>query len=242
MEWSESGRIVSVKPYGETGAIVEVLTRDHGRHPGLVRGGRSRAMRPVLQPGNKVAATWRARLADHLGAYQIEPEDLGAGGLMEDRLALSGLNAACAMAVAGLPEREAHPMVFDGFEVLMDMLGEPEVWPAIYVRWEAGLLADLGYGLDLSKCAATGATDDLVYVSPRTGRAVSAEAGAPYHDKLLALPAFIKGEGDLNPGDVAAGLKLTAHFIERRVLWPADRLLPEARTRMIERLEQAGLL
>ena len=242
MEWSESGRIVQVKPYGETGAIVEVLTRDHGRHPGLVRGGRSRAMRPVLQPGNKVAATWRARLADHLGAYQIEPEDLGAGELMEDRLALSGLNAACAMAVAALPEREAHPMVFDGFEVLIDMLGEPEVWPAIYVRWEAGLLADLGYGLDLSKCAATGVTEDLVYVSPRTGRAVSAGAGAPYRDKLLALPAFMKGEGDLSPGDVAAGLRLTAHFIERRVLWPADRMLPEARERMIARLEQAGLL
>ena len=242
MEWSESGRIVQVKPYGETSAIVEVLTRDHGRHPGLVRGGRSRAMRPVLQPGNKVAATWRARLADHLGAYQIEPEDLGAGELMEDRLALSGLNAACAMAVAALPEREAHPMVFDGFEVLIDMLGEPEVWPAIYVRWEAGLLADLGYGLDLSKCAATGATEDLVYVSPRTGRAVSAEAGAPYRDKLLALPAFMKGEGDLSAGDVAAGLRLTAHFIERRVLWPADRMLPEARERMIARLEQAALL
>jgi DNA repair protein RecO (recombination protein O) len=199
-------------------------------------------MRPVLQRGNRVLAVWRARLEDHLGHFQIEADDLAAGHLMENPLSLAGLNAACAMASAGLPEREAHPQVADAFEVLIKALENPDLWPALYVQWEAGLLADLGYGLDLRKCAATGQTTDLVYVSPKSGRAVSSEAGKPYHDKMLALPGFMHGGGDLRPGDVGAGLKLTAHFIERRVLWPADKRLPDARARMIERLEIAGAL
>ena len=242
MEWSESGRVLSVRPYGETGAIVEILTRDHGRHPGMVRGARSRALRPVLQPGNRVRAVWRARLSDHLGNFQIEPEDAAASTVMEDRVALSGLNAACALAITALPEREAHPAVHDAFEVLVCALKDIAVWPAIYVRWEAGLLADLGYGLDLDKCAASGTANDLIYVSPRTGRAVSAEAGEPYRDKLLALPGFMMGAAQIKPGDIEAGLALTGHFLERRVLWPADRLLPEARARMIERLQAAERL
>ena len=237
MEWSDEGRIIAVRPHGETSAVVEVLTANNGRHAGLVRGGRSRSMRPVLQPGNKVRAVWRARLDEHLGYFQIEAEQLSAGHLMEDPLALSGLNAACAMASTCLPEREAHPRVAEAFEVLMEALDNPDLWPALYVSWEAGLLADLGYGLDLRKCAATGQTTDLVYVSPKSGRAVSAEAGKPYHNKMLALPGFMHGGGDLRPGDVGAGLRLTAHFIERRVLWPADKRLPDARARMIERLE-----
>ncbi|XBQ15878.1 MAG: DNA repair protein RecO [Oceanicaulis sp.] len=242
MEWSGSGRILAVRPHGETSAVVELLTSDQGRHAGLVRGGRSRALRPVLQPGNRVRAVWRARLEDHLGSFQVEAEDLSAGHLMEDPLALSGLNAACAMASLCLPEREAHPAVAEAFEVLISALDDPELWPALYVRWEAGLLADLGYGVDFRRCAATGQTHDLVYVSPKSGRAVSAEAGKPYHDKMLALPGFLVGSGAVEPGAVAAGLKLTAHFIDRRVLWPADKRLPDARARMIERLEAAGLL
>ncbi|MGJ3232864.1 MAG: DNA repair protein RecO [Oceanicaulis sp.] len=242
MEWTGSGRIVAVRPHGETSAVVEILTAEHGRHAGLVRGGRSRALRPVLQAGNRVRAVWRARLDEHLGAFQVEAEDLSAGVLMEDPLALSGLNAACAMASACLPEREAHPAVADAFEVLIGALDNRDLWPPLYVSWEAGLLADLGYGLDLRKCAATGQTDDLIYVSPKSGRAVSAEAGKPYHDRILALPGFMAGSGALAPGDVAAGLRLTAHFIERRVLWPADKRLPDARARMIERLEAADLL
>ncbi len=242
MEWTGPGRIIAVRPHGETSAVIEALTPDHGRHAGLVRGGRSRTMRPVLQPGNRVMLTWRARLEDHLGAFQVEAEDLSAGHLMEDRLALSGLNAACAMASLCLPERERHPAVYDAFEVLISALEDPDLWPAIYVRWEAGLLADLGYGLDLKHCAATGATSDLIYVSPKSGRAVCAEAGEPYKDRMLALPAFLRGEPGLEAGDVEAGLKLTAYFIERRVLWPADRQLPEARTRMIARLSNEGHL
>ncbi|MCR9128469.1 MAG: DNA repair protein RecO [Alphaproteobacteria bacterium] len=242
MEWTDEGRIIAVRPHGETSAVVEVLTAANGRHAGLVRGGRSRTMRPVLQPGNRVRAVWRARLEEHLGNFQIEADQLSAGHLMEDPLALSGLNAACAMASACLPEREAHPKVADAFEILIGALEDRELWPALYVRWEAGLLADLGYGLDLRRCAATGQEHDLVYVSPKSGRAVSGEAGAPYRDRMLALPGFMAGRGELQPGDIAAGLKVTAHFIQRRVLWPADKQLPDARARMIERLETAGLL
>lgn len=242
MEWTDEGRIVAVRPHGETSAVVEILTGANGRHAGLVRGGRSRTMRPVLQPGNRVRAVWRARLEDHLGNFQIEPVQLSTGALMEDPLALSGLNAACAMASACLPEREAHPRVAEAFEVLMEALGNPDLWPALYVQWEAGLLSDLGYGLDLRKCAATGETENLIYVSPKSGRAVSAEAGEPYKARMLALPGFMHGGGDFRAGDVGAGLTLTAHFIERRVLWPADKRLPDARARMIERLEMAGAL
>ncbi len=242
MEWTDEGRIIAVRPHGETSAVVEVLTAANGRHAGLVRGGRSRTMRPVLQPGNRVRAVWRARLEEHLGNFQIEADQLSAGHLMEDPLALSGLNGACAMASACLPEREAHPKVADAFEILIGALEDRELWPALYVRWEAGLLADLGYGLDLRRCAATGQEHDLIYVSPKSGRAVSGEAGAPYRDRMLALPGFMAGRGELQPGDIAAGLKLTAHFIQRRVLWPADKQLPDARARMIERLETAGLL
>jgi DNA repair protein RecO (recombination protein O) len=242
MEWTDEGRIIAVRSHGETSAVVEVLTAANGRHAGLVRGGRSRTMRPVLQPGNRVRAVWRARLEEHLGNFQIEADQLSAGQLMEDPLALSGLNAACAMASACLPEREAHPAVADAFEVLIEALEHPDLWPALYVRWEAGLLADLGYGLDLRRCAATGQEHDLVYVSPKSGRAVCREAGKPYHDRMLGLPGFMTGQGDLEPGDIAAGLKLTAHFIQRRVLWPADKQLPDARARMIERLDSAGAL
>lgn len=242
MEWSATGRIVAVRPHGETSAIIHVLTEDHGCHPGLVHGGRSRGLRPVLQPGNSLRVVWRARLDEHLGHYAVEPDDLAAGALMDDPLALSGLNAACAMTLAALPEREPHPAVHGAFEVLIAALDNIEVWPALYVRWELGLLADLGYGVDLTRCAATGARDGLVWVSPKTGRAVCAEAGEPYKDRLLPLPGFLVGSGAVAPGDIAAGLTLAAHFIERRVLWPTDRRSPEARARMIERLEMAGRL
>ncbi|TRO94484.1 DNA repair protein RecO [Glycocaulis profundi] len=242
MEWTATGRIVAVRPHGETSAIVHVLTEEHGCHPGMVRGGRSRSMRPVLQPGNRIRVVWRARLDEHLGNYAVEADDLTAGGLLEDPLSLAGLNAACAMTMAGLPEREPHPAVHGAFEVLASVLDDPEVWPALYVRWELGLLADLGYGVDLRRCAATGAETGLAWVSPKSGRAVTAEAGEPYRDRMLALPGFLTGSGEVAPGDIAAGLALSAHFIERRVLWPADRTLPEARARMIERLELAGRL
>ena len=242
MEWRDRGIVLNVRPHGETSAIVDILTETQGRHAGLVKGARSRAMRPILQPGNRVEVTWRARLSEHLGMFQVEAEHLGAGAVMEDRAALAGLNAACALAVAALPEREAHPAVHAGFTLLLDALEDEDIWPAIYVRWEAGLLADLGYGLDLRKCAVTGATGDLSHVSPRTGRAVCHEEAAPYAAKLLELPGFMRGSGEIAEGDIARGLELTGYFLERRVLWPVDRQLPEARTRLMSELERAGRL
>jgi DNA repair protein RecO (recombination protein O) len=240
MEWSDIGLVLAVRPHGETSAIIEILTPGRGRHAGLVRGGRSRSMRPILQPGNRVHVTWRARLSEHLGNFSVEGDELAAGAVMEDRLALAGLNSACAMAVACLPERETHTPVYDGFQVLISALDDPDIWPALYVRWEAGLLADLGYGLDLDKCAVTGEVDELSHVSPRTGRAVCREEAEPYAAKLLELPGFMMGSGEIEPGDIGSGLALTGYFLERRVLWQVDRQLPEARDRLILELERAG--
>ena len=243
MEWTGDGIVLAVRPHGETSAIVDLLTEAQGRHAGLVRGGRSRTARPILQPGNRVHATWRARLADHLGNFDIEADRLVVGELMEDRLALSGLNAACSMACLALPEREPHSAVYRAFSVLLDAFANPDIWPALYVRWEAGLLTDLGYGIDLTKCAITGERDGLSHVSPKSGRAVTALAAEPYLDKLLKLPAFLTGpEREVGEGDVAAGLALTGHFLQRRVLWPHDRDLPEARQRMMDRLAEAERL
>jgi len=242
MEWSDTGIVLSVRPHGETSAIVELLTQNHGRHAGLVRGARSRKLRPILQPGNCVHAEWRARLSEHLGSITVEADELAIGSIMEDRLSLSGLNSACAVSVLALPEREAHPAVYEGFKVLLSAFEDIDIWPALYVSWEAGLLADLGYGLDMEKCAVTGLTEDLSHISPRTGRAVCREEAEPYLDKLLALPAFMKGSGAVDSGDIQSGLALTAYFLERRVLWPTNRQLPEARTRMITELGKAERL
>jgi DNA repair protein RecO (recombination protein O) len=242
MEWSDKGIVLAVRPHGETSAIVELLTATRGRHAGLVRGGRSRSKRPVLQPGNQVSADWRARISDHLGSYVIEADHLGAGTIMDDRTALAGLNAACALAILTLPERETHPPVYEGFKVLLSAFDTPEIWPALYIRWEIGLLADLGYGLDMEKCVVTGLTEDLTHLSPRTGRAVCREEAEPYQDKLLEIPGFLTGSGQIETGDIARGFQLTGYFLERRVLWPTNRQLPEARTRLITELERAGQL
>ena len=240
MEWADTGVVLSVRPHGETSAIIELLTREHGRHAGLVRGGVSRRLRGVLQPGNVVRAEWRARLEDHLGAYTVELDDARAAPLMDDPLALSGLASACAVALKTLPEREAHPAVFEAFLVLLQAFENTDVWPALYVKWEACLLADLGYGLDLVRCAATGERENLTHVSPRSGRAVSATAAEPYRDKLLVLPRFlIDPRAAAGPSSITAGLALTGHFLERRIFWLSDKGLPLARGRMLERLRAA---
>lgn len=237
MNWSGEGYILSARKHGETSAIIEVFTRDRGRHLGLVRGGVSRRMRPVLQAGNKVKLEWQARLSEHLGYFTVEALSARAADLMDERLSLAGLNAVCALARETLPEREAHPALFDAFEVLLEHLDQPDIWPVLYVAWEAGLLAAMGYGLDLSCCASTGETDDLTHVSPRSGRAVSAAAAAPYIDKLFVLPPFMKGDATASREDIDAGLKLTGYFLETRLQWGVNRTLPEARARMIARLE-----
>lgn len=233
MEWSDDAIVLSVRPHGESSTIVEVLTHSHGRHLGLVRGGASRRAKPSLQPGNTLHLNWRARLSEHLGNFTIELARARAGDMLESREALAGLNAFSAIVGAAMPEREAHEQVFDAGNILLDAMQQDgfEHWGALFVRFEAGLLEALGFGLDLSRCASTGAVDNLVYVSPRTGRAVSREAGEPYKDRLFALPGFLLGSQNItpDPAEVAAGLKLTGHFLLERVLRPHGREMPPAR-------------
>lgn len=237
MEWSDEGVILSVRPHGETGAVAEVLTRAHGRHLGLVHGGRSRKLRPVLQTGNHVDLTWKARLADNLGHYALELLTPNAARVMDHPLALTALSAMAELARL-LPERDPHPNLYEVTQFVLGFLDEPQVWPALYARWELALLEELGFGLDLTTCAATGAANDLIYVSPKSGRAVSAAAGEPYKDRLLALPPFLRAGagGAVTPADIAAGLALTGHFLEVRVMQPRDASLPEVRARLASAL------
>ncbi|HEY2008113.1 MAG TPA: DNA repair protein RecO [Rhizomicrobium sp.] len=236
MEWSDDAIVLSSRPHGETGAILELLTRDHGRHAGLVRGGASRRVKPTLQPGNSVHIQWRARLEEHLGSFTCELARARAGELMDSRERLAGLNAFTAITNAAMPEREAHAPVFLGGEVLLDaMVAEDALhWMTLYIRWEVGLLEALGFGLDLSECAATGVTSDLAYVSPRSGRAVSRDGAGIYAARLFALPAFLldTAADEPNQQDIAAGLALTGHFLLERVLIPHGKEMPPARLRL----------
>jgi DNA repair protein RecO (recombination protein O) len=243
MEFEDDAFVLSARPFGETGAIVELVTKAHGKYAAHVAGAASRRMKPFLQAGARVTLRYRARTADQLGSAALEPAGEGPAALFDDRLALAGLASAAAVAAGALPEREPHPGAFLGLEALIASLEAADIWPAVYVRFEAGLLADLGFGLDLSKCAVTGSADDLVWVSPRTGRAVSAAAGAPYKDRLLALPPFLlSAQGGLKAGDVAAGLAITGHFLDRFVFAPLNRPLPPARLWLSDRLAEAGQL
>ncbi|WP_421931608.1 DNA repair protein RecO [Phenylobacterium sp.] len=243
MEFEDDAFVLSARPHGEAGAIVEFLTANHGRYAAHVAGGTSRRLKPLLQAGSRAVIAYRARVSDQLGSATLEPVGEGPSALFDDALALAGLAAAAAVAAAALPEREPHAGAFYAFEALTDSLIHPDIWPAIFVRFEAGLLQDLGFGLDLSKCAATGVLDDLIYVSPRTGRAVSRAAGEPYKDRLLALPPFLlSAQGGIAPGDVGAGLDLTAHFLQAFVFNPLNRPLPPARLWLVDRLSDADRL
>ncbi len=240
MEWRDSGFILAMRRHGESAAIVEILTAEHGRHAGLVRGGQSPKRRALLQPGNAVAITWRARLAEHLGTVECELVARHAARFLDDPDRLAALAAASSLLSATVPEREPHPDIHNSFAALVEALDSGEGWAGRYVLWECELLAALGYGLDLSCCAVTGVTDDLVYVSPRTGRAVSREAGQEYRDKLLPLPGFLLRDGAAEPGAVVAGLILTGYFLDRHLMQPQGRTLPEARTRLAERMRRLG--
>jgi DNA repair protein RecO (recombination protein O) len=242
MEWHEEGILLSARPHGEGGAVVSLLTRGQGRHAGLVKGGMSRSVGGRYQPGNRLLATWRGRLAEHLGHFTCELLDCPAARLLDDPERLAGLAAALAVAEASLPEREPHPRVYDGLAALIAALesGAPD-WPTIYARWELALLTDLGYGLDLSACALTGTTRGLAFVSPKSGRAVAAEAAEPWRDRLLPLPAFLRDPAA--PADRAAlleALALTGFFLERHAFaaLPGRAALPPARGRLIERLSR----
>jgi DNA repair protein RecO (recombination protein O) len=236
MEWREAGTVLSVRPHGEHAVILEALTAAHGRHFGVVRGGASRRMAPLLQPGAHLDITWRARLGEHMGAFTVEPLR-SRSGLMGDRRALAGLNAVCALLHLALPEREAHTGLVAATEVLLDAMEAVPDWPGVYLRWEVGLLDELGFGLDLSVCGVTGSTMGLAYVSPKSGRAISRAAAGEWADRLFPLPACLGGDAVPGPADVAQGLAITGHFLARE-LAPVlgDRSLPQARRRLVEML------
>jgi DNA repair protein RecO (recombination protein O) len=243
MDFEDDAFVLSARAHGETGAIVELLTEHHGKYAAHIAGGASRRIKPFLQAGARVAVSYRARTSEQLGSATLEPIGEGPSALFDDPLALAGIAAAAAVAAGALPEREPHPGAYLALDALSAALLMPDIWPAVYVRYEAGLLQDLGFGLDLSKCASTGSTDDLTHVSPRTGRAVSAAAAEPYKDRLLRLPPFLLGaQAGLAPGDVGLGLDLTGHFLETFVFAVMNRPLPPARVWLIDRLRDAGRL
>jgi DNA repair protein RecO (recombination protein O) len=243
MDFEDDAFVLSARAHGETGAIVELLTEHHGKYAAHIAGGASRRIKPFLQAGAKVSVGYRARTSDQLGSATLEPIGEGPAALFDDPLALAGIAAAAAVAAGALPEREPHPGAFLALEALTSALLLADIWPAVYVRYEAGLLQDLGFGLDLTKCASTGSTDDLTHVSPRTGRAVSAAAAEPYKDRLLRLPPFLLGaQAGLAPGDVGLGLDLTGHFLETFVFAVMNKPLPPARVWLIDRLRDAERL
>ena len=240
MEWSDEGIVLAARAFGETSVVLSLLTRGHGRHSGLVRGGIGRRMRGLLQPGNRVSARWRARLADHLGTMSCEPGRVLAPEVLADRSRLAGIVAACAIAETALPEREPVPAIYGALADLFAAIESEAGWAARYVRWEVDLLAELGFGLDLGCCVVTGVTGDLAYVSPRSGRAVSADAGAPWHDRLLRLPGFLVDASAEDAEAIADGLALTGHFLLRHVYAEQGRALPAARARLAEQIARGA--
>lgn len=236
MEWRDQGILLSSRRHGETSAIIEVFTEAHGRHAGVVRGGASRKIAPVLQPGAQLDLVWRARLEDHIGSYAVEPVRSRAAVSLADRQALAGLNAVTALLSFALPEREAHPALYARSEVLLDLLGQGDLWPLAYLQWELALLEELGFGLDLSSCAVLGhGANDLSYVSPRSGRAVSRAGAGDWADRLLPLPPCLMGQGPAPDAEIAEGFRTTGHFLHAH-LAPAlgNRPLPEARQRFVD--------
>ena len=234
IEWRDDALVLAARPHGETSVILDVFTPDRGRHAGVVRGGVSRKARPHLQPGGQVSVAWRARLEDHLGAFTVEPLRGRAAQAMSDRLSLAGLSAVCAVLVAVLPEREPHLPLYDRTVSLLDLLGQPDLWPLAYLRWEQALLEEMGFGLDLSACAVRGVNEDLCYVSPKSGRAVSREGAGQWADRMLPLPPVLAGKGDAGAAEIVRALGTTGWFIEHRLLRSlGDRPVPAARDRLL---------
>ena len=234
MEWKDDGLILGLRRYGEGSVIVEAMTPGHGRHLGLVRGGRSARMRSVLQAGNSVRLTWRARLDEHLGNYALEADTLRAAALMQSGLGLYGLQTLAAH-LRLLPERDPHASLYQAALVILDHLDEPQKAARLMIRFELALLDELGFGLDLARCAATGVNDELVFVSPRTGRAVSRAGGAEWADRLLALPAFLSpaplaDAGNIpDAGQISQGFDLTGYFLSRHIWEPRGLRPPDER-------------
>ena len=238
MEWREEGLLLTVRPHGESAAIIEVFTPGHGRHAGVVRGGAGRKMSPILQPGAQLDLTWRARLEEHLGAFTVEPVHARAAGVLGDRMGLAGLGAVTALLAFSLPERATYPGLYSRSITVLDLIEEgSDHWPLAYLRWELALLDDMGFGLDLTTCAATGATADLAYVSPRTGRAVSVAGAGVWTPKLLPLPPCLMGEPPADRAELVQGLETTGHFLEHQLRASlGEKPLPAARSRLLRAL------
>lgn len=244
MDWKDQGIVLARRRHGESSAIVSLFTREHGRHLGLVRGGAGRRAAGLYQPGNAVSAVWRGRLAEHLGSFTCELAQSFAARVMDDPLRLAALSSACAILDVALPEREPHRLLYEATVEILEALERPD-WAAQYVRWECRALADLGFGLDLARCAVTGAPEDLAFVSPRSGRAVSRAAGQDYADRLFALPPFLTDTGAAeppSPQSILEGLQITGHFLERNVLAANDRQMPAARTQFVDRWRRSATM
>jgi DNA repair protein RecO (recombination protein O) len=243
-EWADDCVVFGAKPFGETKSLLEVFAATQGRSAGMVHGGASRRLQPVLQAGNLVRVTWKARLNEQLGFFsQVELVEPYAARALQDGAALAGLTCAVAIVRKATAERQPAPILYEALVILLEAFATPELWPPLYVRFEIGALAAAGYGLDLSHCALTGAVDDLAYVSPKSGRAASRQAGAPFADKLLALPAFLSNpRAPIAAGDVADGFALAGHFLESRIFDRQGEGMPPSRTRLIEALGRSGRL
>jgi DNA repair protein RecO (recombination protein O) len=242
MEWVDDAIVLGARHFGEGKLVAEVFARDHGRYGGVVHAGRK--SQPILQAGNVVHVGWKARLSEQLGFYQpLELVEPHATRLLDDPIALAGLSSAVTLVRAATAERQAYPQLYDALIVLVEAMPQNDIWPALYTRFELGLLSAIGYGLDLSRCAVTGETENLAWVSPRTGRAATYDAGLPHADVLLKLPPFlIDPDAELKSGDVADAFALAGYFLERRLFDQRGEVMPEARRRLIERLGFAGRL
>jgi DNA repair protein RecO (recombination protein O) len=236
MEWRDEGVLLSMVAHGEGSAIIEVFTAGHGRHKGVVRGGASRKVAAMMQAGTQLAVTWRARLDQHIGAFVVEPVASRAG-VLADPLALLGLGSVVALVHMALPERAAHGVLYTRTIALLDKMAQGEEWVLAYLNWEMLLLEEIGFGLDLGRCAVTGSRDDLAFVSPRTGRAVSRAAAGDWAAKLLPLPPCLLGQGAATRAEILQGLAVTGHFLNREVgAQTRAGVLPEARARLMARL------
>ena len=239
-QWTDQGIVLAARPHGEGGAIVSLLTEQHGRHAGYVHGGKTSRLRGVIEPGSHVAVAWESRVADALGTFRLEQQRSLGTALMGDGLRLGGLLSACALCDAALPEREGHPGLYYGLMALLETMEGP-AWGAAYIMWEIALLREMGFGMDLSRCAGGGSAKSLYYVSPKSGRAVSAEMGAAYKERLLELPEFLKpgNRGGGDDADVLKGLRMTGHFLEHWVFAQHTRGVPEQRLRFEERFAKS---
>ncbi len=241
MEWREDGVLLAARRHGENAAIIETFTESHGRHAGVVRGGAGRRLWPVLQPGAQLDLTWRARLDDRLGSFTVEPVRGRAAALMGDPLGLAGLASVCALLAHALPERAAYPALWRESVTLLDLIAATSAWPLAYLRWEVSLLATMGFALDLTRCAVTGADAGLTHVSPRTGRAVSVTGARGYEDKLLPLPPCLLGTGDAANAEIATALRVTGHFLLREIgPHQPGQPFPSARQRLLDRLARSA--